>query len=92
MSRLVSVYKSSRRQEMYLFVDFTEGLARVPAPLMERFGEPVQVLTLELTPERRLARAEAPVVLAQIEAAGFYLQMPPPPVESSALLPEELRE
>ena len=62
---------------MYLYVDYAENLARVPAPLLERFGEPVPVLSLKLTPERKLARAQAPVVLAQIEAAGYYLQMPP---------------
>ena len=82
MSRLVRVYRSGRRPEMYLFVDYAEDLARVPAPLLEQFGRPVPALTLKLDAARKLARAEAPVVLAQIEAAGFYLQMPPP-VEST---------
>lgn len=78
MSRVVRVYRSSRTQEMYLYVDFGEDLARVPQALLDRFGKPVPVLTLKLSQERKLARAEAAAVLAQIESAGFYLQMPPP--------------
>ena len=31
MSRLVRVYRSSKRQEMYLYVDFGEDLSRVPS-------------------------------------------------------------
>jgi hypothetical protein len=88
MSRLVRVYRSSKRQEMYLFVDFAEDLARVPGPLLERFGKPVPALSLVLTADRKLARAEAPVVLAQIESTGYYLQMPPPAEDLH--LPEEL--
>jgi len=78
MTRVVRVYKSPRRAEMYLYVDFREDLARVPAPLLERFGAPESVLTLKLDAARRLARADAAQVLAQIERVGYYLQMPPP--------------
>jgi uncharacterized protein YcgL (UPF0745 family) len=77
MSRQVKIYRSSRRQEMYLFVDAAEDLSRVPAALLARFGPPLLALSLELSAERVLARSDAPTVLAQIEAAGFYLQMPP---------------
>jgi len=88
MSRLVRVYRSSKRQEMYLYVDFGEDLSRVPQPLLERFGKPVPVLSLKLSADRKLARAEAETVLAQIESNGYYLQLPPP-VEGLQL-PEEL--
>jgi hypothetical protein len=76
---------------MYLYVDFGEDLARVPQALLDRFGNPVPVLTLKLSAERKLARAEAAVVLAQIESAGFYLQMPPPPDLQSPPPAEEPR-
>ena len=75
--RRVVVYKSVRVADMYLFVDAIEGLERVPATLLARFGRPVEALRLELTPERRLSRSEAPVVLDAIAKRGFYLQMPP---------------
>ena len=81
MKRLVVVYRSPRIENMYLFVDGDEGTERVPEELLGRFGEPQEALRLVLTPERRLARAEAAVVLEAIEAQGFYLQLPPAPEE-----------
>ncbi len=77
MSRLVKIYKSPRKQDMYLYVDYAEALTRVPQSLLDRFGEPKEALSIELNPERSLARANADQVLAQIESAGYYLQLPP---------------
>lgn len=74
---LCTVYGSRREAEMYLYVERSEGLARVPEGLMARFGEPREVLTLKLTPERKLARARATDVLEAINARGYYLQLPP---------------
>ncbi len=77
--RYVRVYRSGRKQEMYLYVDAHDGLKRVPDVLLERFGKPEEALSMMLTPERRLARADAARVLDSIEEEGFYLQMPPVP-------------
>ncbi|MDX5377488.1 MAG: YcgL domain-containing protein [Halomonas sp.] len=74
---LCEIYKSSRREEMYLYVDKRRGLAEVPEALIERFGKPVTAMTLILTPEKNLARAKASEVMAAIRDKGFYLQMPP---------------
>ena len=74
---LVQVFKSSKKDEMYLYVQKSEGLERVPPALMEVFGKATPVMLVPLTPERQLARADAKEVLRQIEAQGFYLQMPP---------------
>jgi uncharacterized protein YcgL (UPF0745 family) len=75
--RHVIVYKSVKVADMYLFVDQGEDLKRVPQSLLTRFGKPVEAMRLELTPERRLSRSEAPAVLDAIASRGFYLQMPP---------------
>lgn len=77
--RYVRVYRSRRKQEMYLYVDAHDGLKRVPEALLERFGTPVEALSMMLTADRRLARADAARVLESIEEEGFYLQMPPVP-------------
>jgi len=79
MSRQVRVYRSARRQEMYLYVDIGEDLDRVPDALMKQFGRPVEVMELELHAGKKLARAEAAVVLERIASDGFFLQMPPSP-------------
>lgn len=74
---LCEIFKSPRKDEMYLYVDKRRGLADVPEALLERFGTPVAALTLILDPDKPLARADAAEVMAAIEEKGFYLQMPP---------------
>lgn len=77
--RFVEIYRSSREDEMYLYVDKKEGLSRVPAELMERFGRAELALSLILEPTKKLARADAARVLEDIQHRGFYLQLPPRP-------------
>jgi len=75
-SRLIKVYKSQRRLDMYLYVDFSEDLSRVPGTLLAQFGEPELALSMSLNPTRKLAQADAAEVLTGIKASGYYLQMP----------------
>ena len=78
MSRLLcAVFRSRRSPDTYLFVDHQEGFSRVPEALMREFGGAERAMTLALTPERRLARADAADVLRCIRENGFYLQLPP---------------
>ena len=81
MKLLCQVFRSSRKQEMYLYVDKARGLVDVPEVLMAQFGEPEPVMTLVLDSQRKLARADTADVLADIAAQGFYLQMPPTTAE-----------
>ncbi|MCG6657267.1 YcgL domain-containing protein [Halomonas campisalis] len=74
---LCEVFKSPRKDEMYLYVDKRTGLAEVPEALLERFGEPRSAMTLILSADKRLGRAKAADVMAAIRNKGFYLQMPP---------------
>lgn len=77
MKKICSIYKSSKKDEMYLYVDKLEQLSRVPEVLLKMFGTPIHVFDMLLTPEKVLSRIEAPKVLADIEEKGFFLQMPP---------------
>ncbi|MFZ5724717.1 MAG: YcgL domain-containing protein [Pseudomonadota bacterium] len=77
--RFVSVFRSARREGMYLYVDRAEGLARVPENLRALFGAPQPAMDLLLTPGKKLARAQAADVLAAIRDQGYYLQLPPQP-------------
>lgn len=87
MTVLCQVFRSSRQQEMYLYVEKSRGLDAVPDELLTRFGTPTPVMVLLLTPERTLARADSGAVIASIAQQGFYLQMPPTP---AVLLAREL--
>ncbi len=77
MKRICCVYKSSKQDEMYLYVDKREGLARVPEALLKSFGEPKELMTLLIRADKKLARVDAAKLLNEISSKGFYLQMPP---------------
>lgn len=77
MKRLCQVFRSSSKEEMYLYVDKANGIKDVPEVLMKQFGDAKEVMTIYLGADRKLARANAAEVLAGIEEQGFYLQMPP---------------
>lgn len=74
---LCDVYKTRKKDEMYLYVSRAKGLDSVPAELMELFGKPELAMTMVLTEEKKLARADIHKVLADLDSKGFYLQLPP---------------
>lgn len=80
-ARIIEVFSSPRKEEMYLYVEKSVGIAEVPEPLMTQFGEPRSVMTLLLDPQRKLARVDAREVLSAIQEQGFFLQMPPTPAQ-----------
>lgn len=81
MKLLCEIFRSSKKEEMYLYVERARGLEDVPEVLMKQFGEPVSVMLLMLTPDRKLARVNVAEVATAIEEQGFYLQMPPTPAQ-----------
>lgn len=81
MKQIVQIFRSSRKEEMYLYVEKAKGLEDVPEVLMKQFGEAESVMTILLDPTRKLARANITEVMQNIEEKGFYLQMPPTPAQ-----------
>ena len=90
MKRICSIYKSPRKNEMYLYVLKADGLTRVPEGLLPAFGTPQLAFDLVLSPERKLAREDITKVLENLDQQGYHLQMPPPDDEYIEHLPEEL--
>lgn len=86
----VAAYKSPKTEELYLFVPADTELDTLPNELLVFFGEPQHVVDFELTPERKLARANPVEVLESIQAKGYYIQTPPSEKEKVAdiTLPE----
>lgn len=74
---ICSVYRSSRKEGMYLYVPKKDALNKVPEALMGLFGHGQLAMTMLLDEEKQLARIGAEEVLKAIEEQGFYLQMPP---------------
>ncbi|MDX1796898.1 MAG: YcgL domain-containing protein [Hydrogenovibrio sp.] len=81
MSLTVSAYKSPKKDELYLYVKQEIGLDELPDEFFVMFGEPAHVLDFELTPDRKMPRADAVEILESIESKGYYMQMPPAEVE-----------
>jgi uncharacterized protein YcgL (UPF0745 family) len=78
MREVVSVYRSSKNSETYLYVAKKVGVKKLPDALKALFGKPVHSFDMLLTDDKKLARVDAKKVLEKIIEQGFYLQMPPP--------------
>lgn len=75
------IYRCSKKQEMYLYLPYQEDESELFANLSDELkaitGQLDKVMELELTPERKLARANVHAVIEALNKQGFYLQMPP---------------
>lgn len=71
------IYRSSKKEEMYLYLAKEENFEDVPDALMKRFGMPMLVMELELHPDRNLARENVSKVISNLKNIGYHLQMPP---------------
>jgi uncharacterized protein YcgL (UPF0745 family) len=71
------IYRSPRKDEMYLYLRREDDFSSVPQALLSRFGTPAKVMELTLTPQRTLAREDVNRVMENLRSQGFHLQMPP---------------
>ena len=76
-SQEIKVFKSLKKLDTYLYLDKSQNFEELPSALRYSFGQYELVLEMELSPERKLARADTNQVLADITLKGFYLQLPP---------------
>ena len=72
-----AIYKTKKRDGLYLYVKEQDDFSDVPAEVMKQFPVPEHVFDLELSAGRPLAREDVLVVMKNLEAQGFHLQMPP---------------
>jgi uncharacterized protein YcgL (UPF0745 family) len=72
-----AIYKTVKRDGLYLYVKEQDEFSDVPDEVMKQFPQPEHVFDLELSASRPLARADVLIVMKNLEAEGFYLQMPP---------------
>lgn len=71
------VYRSSKKEGTYLYVEKSQGLTKVPEDLLGIFGKPEEAFTIMLTPQKKLARVDVEEVLTKLQSQGYFLQMPP---------------
>ena len=76
---LCVIYRSSKREQTYLYVEKKDDFSRVPEDLLKSFGRPQLAIVLNLANRSRLAGADIAAVRAALAEQGYYLQLPPPP-------------
>jgi len=77
MQLFVDIYRSSYKEGMYLYVEKESPLENLPELIQKQFAKKELAMSIELRPDKKLARADVNKVLAAIRDQGFYLQMPP---------------
>jgi uncharacterized protein YcgL (UPF0745 family) len=71
------IYKSLKKDFLYLYVDKKDDFSKVPDTLFNHLGKMDFVMELELSPERKLAREDAGKIIECLTEQGFFVQMPP---------------
>jgi uncharacterized protein YcgL (UPF0745 family) len=75
---LCAVYKSSKKQETYLYVPGRDDFSKVPEALLKTFGTPLFMMIMPLKKDRELGRVNIDKLRSELKLKGFYLQLPPP--------------
>ena len=70
------VYKSLRKPDTYLYLRERDAFGFLPETVLAPLGKLAFVMELALAEGRKLARADAAVVRANLQARGYHLQFP----------------
>lgn len=73
---LCAIYKSKKKEGMYLYIAKRDDFSALPSALREAFGTPTFVMLFNLAGQKTLINADNQEVMEQIRQNGFYLQMP----------------
>ena len=87
---LCAIYKSSKKDQTYLFVKTRDDFSSVPEPLMATFGTPNLVMLINLATKTKLGFADLEKVRNSLLAQGYYLQLPPPKEDLLKVHKEEM--
>jgi len=80
------IYKSLKKDELYLYLQKKDDFSSIPEPLLNSFGKIEFVMELNISPERKLAREDVSKVLNSLQDKGFFVQMPPMIIPGDLLL------
>ena len=73
----IQVLAGKLKPDTYLFIASETKPEDLPAELLVLLGELREVIMLDITPEKQLARCTGAEVLEGVANAGYYVQMPP---------------
>jgi len=72
------IYRSTQRDQTYLYVEKKDDFSRVPEALMKSFGKPQLVMLMPLDGRKQLSNADLEKVKTALTEQGYYLQLPAP--------------
>jgi uncharacterized protein YcgL (UPF0745 family) len=73
------IYKSSRKDELYLYISKKDDFSNIPQALFDSMGkEPLFVMEIFLSEDKPLAREDVRKVIKNLQTQGFHVQAPPP--------------
>ena len=75
---LCAIYKSSKKQDTYLYIPGRDDFSKVPEALLKTFGTPVFMMIMPLKKDRKLGQVDIHKLRTELKTKGFYLQLPPP--------------
>jgi len=70
------VYRSSKKEGLYVYLREKDTLALLPSPLREEMGDAEFALSFELDASRKLNSQDPQEVINNLEERGFHVQMP----------------
>ncbi|MCU6669860.1 YcgL domain-containing protein [Enterobacteriaceae bacterium H4N4] len=83
------IYRSTQRDQTYLYVEKKDDFSRVPEALLKSFGKAQLVMLMPLDGRKQLRNADLEKVKSALTEQGYYLQLPPP---QENLLKQHLEE
>ncbi|MFC3094967.1 YcgL domain-containing protein [Alteromonas sediminis] len=72
-----AIYKTAKKDGLYLYVPEKGKFDSVPDTLMAQIGQPKLVMMLPLDNDKSLASVDKQTLIDQLNEKGFYLQLPP---------------
>jgi len=75
------VYRSEKKQGMFLYLSNKDDFSCVPESLLKLLGETTYSFEFDLSKDRKLVKVEAKEVMKTMDENGYFLQMPPPKSE-----------
>ena len=83
---LCYIYKSLKKELLYLYIENKDDFSKVPEALFNSLGRLEFVMELELSPERKLAKEDIVKVISSLNDKGFFVQLPPTNVPAHTTL------
>lgn len=74
----VFVYRSSNKNNWYLFIRERDVFDNVPQPLLKLLGKLEIALEFDLHPQRKLARGNTDQVIEDLTEKGYHVQIGDP--------------